>query len=147
MDAQRFILQHIGRGHADVLLEKGANIHSATTQAETALHLVFDVPTTDYWRKLKDSKQLVPTITVLLAHGSNILQKNNRGQTPLDLAEKGGYPDAKYLFLRYIKERNLKVPEAYVGLVVVTCYRCHLLLTSLATDVYISLRYSLYLSP
>ncbi|RPB21251.1 ankyrin [Terfezia boudieri ATCC MYA-4762] len=95
-----------------LLLEEGANIHSATTQADTALHLVFHVSITDHWRKFRDPKQLVPTITLLLAHGSNILQKNNLGQTPLDLAENGGYSEAKYLFLRYIKERNLQEPEA-----------------------------------
>ncbi|KAF8435889.1 ankyrin repeat-containing domain protein [Terfezia claveryi] len=95
-----------------LLLEKGANIHSVTTQAATALHFVFDGPITDYWRKFKDSKQLIPTITLLLEHGSNILEKNNLGQTPLDLAEIGGHSEAKFLFLRYINEQNLSEPEA-----------------------------------
>ncbi|RPB18680.1 ankyrin [Terfezia boudieri ATCC MYA-4762] len=95
-----------------LLLEKGANIHSVTTQAATALHLVFNVPVADYGRKHQDSKQLVPTTTLLLAHGSNILQKNNLGQTPLDLAEIGGHSEVKYLFLQHIKECNLKEPEA-----------------------------------
>lgn len=89
-----------------LLLEKGANIHAVTKQAETVLHVVFDV-----FSIHSDSKQLIPTIKVLLANGANILQKDDNGKTPLDLAEKGGHSKAKNLFLRHIKEYNLKSPR------------------------------------
>jgi len=92
-----------------LLLENGANIHATTKQAETVLHVVFYVPPI-YNPNIKDPKQLIPTITVLLAHRVNILQKNDSGLTPLDLAEKRGYPEAKQLFLEHIKEHNLTPP-------------------------------------
>ena len=92
-----------------LLLEKGANIHAVTKEAKTVLHLVFDVPTRH--SHLKDSKQLIPTITVLLAHGANILQQDDSGRTPLDLAEECGYLEAKQLLLQHIKERNLESPQ------------------------------------
>jgi len=93
-----------------LLLRKGANIHAATKRAATALHCVFYVPRSDYERKLKDSKQLIPTITIFLAHGANVFQYNDSGQTPLDLAEEGGHSEAKSLLLRHIKKHNLKPP-------------------------------------
>jgi len=83
-----------------LLLEKGANVHATNKKGETVLHSVFEVAIAD--PKLKDSKQLIPTITVLLAHGANILQKDNFGNTPLDLAEQGRHLEAKKLFLRHI---------------------------------------------
>jgi len=76
---------------------------------ETALHFVFIPPI--IYPSLKASKQLIPTITVLLAHGANVLQEEHKGQTPLDLAEKNGHFEAKQLFLRHIKEHNLKLPQ------------------------------------
>lgn len=54
-----------------MLLGNGADIHVTSDIAEAALHFVFGVPIMD--PKLKGSKQLIPTITVLLAHGANIL--------------------------------------------------------------------------
>jgi len=57
---------------------------------------------------LKDPKQLIPTIIVLLAHVANILLKNDSSQTPLDLAEKRGQVEVTQLFLQHLKERNLK---------------------------------------
>jgi len=81
-----------------VLLEKGANIHAADREVLMALHLAFYGPTTHL--NLRDPKQLIPTITILLAHRANILQEDDSGQTPLDLAEKGGHLEAKQLFLR-----------------------------------------------
>jgi len=92
-----------------LLSEKGANIHVASNQAYTALHMVFYVPTVD--PHLQDPKQLIPTITVLLAHGANILQKDEDGDTPLDVAEQDGHLEAKQLFLQHLKERNLKPPQ------------------------------------
>ena len=92
-----------------LLLEKGANIHAASNQAYTALHMVFYVAGVD--PHLKDPKQLIPAITVLLAHGANMLQKDEDGDTPLDLAEQCGHPKAKQLFLQHLKERNLKPPQ------------------------------------
>ena len=91
-----------------LLLEKGANIHAVAKQAEAALHSVFIVPIID--PHLKDSKQLIPTITVLLAHGANVLQKNDNGKTPLDLAEEDAHSEAKNFFLRHIQEHNLQSP-------------------------------------
>ena len=67
-----------------LLLEKGANIHATSKIAKTALHYVFQVPQVN--SSLRDSKQLIPTITVLLVHGANILQKDSDGKTPLEAA-------------------------------------------------------------
>ena len=94
-----------------LLLDKGANIHATSKVAKTALHYVFHVPTVN--SSLRDSKQLIPTIAVLLAHGANILQKDNKGKTPFSLAEKRGYLEAKQLFLQHLKERNLKPPQKF----------------------------------
>ena len=94
-----------------LLLDKGANIHATSKVAKTALHYVFHVPTVN--SSLRDSKQLIPTIAVLLAHGANILQKDNKGKTPLDLAEERGHFEAKQLFLQHLKEHNLKPPRKF----------------------------------
>jgi len=102
--------KHLHTEAVRLLLEKGANIHATTKQAETALHSVFYVSKTDYERKPKDPLQLIPTIKVLLAHGANILQTNENGQTPLDLAEEGRHLEAKRLFVRHIEERNIDPP-------------------------------------
>ena len=95
-----------------LLLEKGANIHAATKRAETALHSVLYASKTGYGRKPKDSQQLIPTIQILLAHGANILQADDNGQTPLDLTEEGGHLEAKRLFMRHIEERTIDSPLA-----------------------------------
>ena len=87
-----------------LLLEKGANIYAVTKNTRTALHLVFYGSTPDFG--LRDPEQVIPTITVLLAHGANILQKDDSGRTPLNLAEKRGYLEVKRLFLQHIKEHT-----------------------------------------
>ena len=94
-----------------LLLENGANIHATSKKAATALHYVFLDPIASHG--FKDSKQLIPTITVLLAYGANILQNDNMGKTPLDLAEAGGHLEAKQLFRQHLKERNLKPPRKF----------------------------------
>ena len=92
-----------------LLLEKGANIHTTANQVDTALHSVF-IDAIIY-PNLKDPQKPMHTITVLLIHRSNILQKDDSGKTPLDLAEAGGYSDTKMLFLWHLKKRNLKSPQ------------------------------------
>ena len=80
-----------------LLLEKGANIHGTANQAETALYSVFINPIIN--PNLMDRQQLIPTITVLLAYGENILLKDDSSKTPLDVAEDGGHFEARKLFL------------------------------------------------
>jgi len=68
-DAARYLQTAVMR----LLLEKDANMHAVTKQAEAALHSVFTTPITD--SHLRDSKNLISMITVLLAHGQLLCRK------------------------------------------------------------------------
>jgi len=93
---------------AEALLQHGANVNAKDSLGNTPLHATVD----GRHRSFRGyPERLIPT---LLRYGADPLALNNKGQTPLDLAEEDNYTEAVAL-LKHALPLPLKEFESALG--------------------------------